>query len=295
MSENKHSFTISSSPIDFKERDLLMRNINCEDYVDHYVVHFNRDFRSVYVNKKCYFSLGTAPSSKDFLLNKDISLFLPDFRDMGERNLILDHPDQDQVVNFNRYMVKTPICRKPIYTNLAWFTQGDLFYFVGSDITQQVLEEECIKKYSSPLQGLEEYNKQLKCTMDTLYKLTGKDQYEVEWNALSNLEQIIFPLLDILKSTDLDEYQRYLLEVLISDLQSSTDQFTRILNKKLNFTSREIEVANLIRLGKLTKEIAVLMNISTKAVDYHRANIRKKLNINNTNKDLRSHLCSLEE
>ncbi|MEO5967719.1 MAG: LuxR C-terminal-related transcriptional regulator [Ferruginibacter sp.] len=45
---------------------------------------------------------------------------------------------------------------------------------------------------------------------------------------------------------------------------------------------REIEVIKLIRLGLLSKEIADKLFISVRTVETHRANILKKLNINNT-------------
>lgn len=47
-------------------------------------------------------------------------------------------------------------------------------------------------------------------------------------------------------------------------------------------TVREKEILKLIAEGKLNKEIAALLNLSIRTVENHRANIMKKLNINNT-------------
>lgn len=42
---------------------------------------------------------------------------------------------------------------------------------------------------------------------------------------------------------------------------------------------RELEVLELLRTGKTTKEIAQALNLSTRTVDVHRANIKKKLGL----------------
>lgn len=63
--------------------------------------------------------------------------------------------------------------------------------------------------------------------------------------------------------------------------------------KYANFTSTEIQVANLIKAGKTSKEIADIMNVSTGTIDTHRNNIRAKLNLNRKKINLRTYLNSL--
>ena len=62
----------------------------------------------------------------------------------------------------------------------------------------------------------------------------------------------------------------------------------------VSLTPQEIEVANMVRSGKSSKEIADVLNLSVAGVDFHRKNLRRKLGLANTSKNLRSYLLSLE-
>ena len=60
----------------------------------------------------------------------------------------------------------------------------------------------------------------------------------------------------------------------------------------LQLTPREIQVAELIKEGKTTKEIAAMFNLSNSTVECFRDNIREKLDIKNKKVNLRSFLLS---
>jgi DNA-binding NarL/FixJ family response regulator len=60
----------------------------------------------------------------------------------------------------------------------------------------------------------------------------------------------------------------------------------------LFFTPNELQVVNLIRKGKTTKDIAHLLNISTRTVEAYRNSIRKKLGLKNKKVNLRTYLSS---
>ena len=62
----------------------------------------------------------------------------------------------------------------------------------------------------------------------------------------------------------------------------------------LGFTPVEIQVADFIKAGKSSKEIADTLRISPRTVFFHRNNIRKKLNLKGIKANLRSHLMSVQ-
>ena len=58
-------------------------------------------------------------------------------------------------------------------------------------------------------------------------------------------------------------------------------------------TRRETEVANFVRLGKTTDEIAETLHISRSAVSFHRANVRRKMGLSKGGPRLSTHLAGL--
>ena len=60
-----------------------------------------------------------------------------------------------------------------------------------------------------------------------------------------------------------------------------------------NLTPGETQVANFIRQGKTTKQIADLIGTATSTIDFHRRNIRRKLGLANKEINLQAYLQSL--
>jgi DNA-binding CsgD family transcriptional regulator len=97
-----------------------------------------------------------------------------------------------------------------------------------------------------------------------------------------------------MKKSGLNERQetyRYIVESLLKEI---TSPFLRKLTSQdLTLTPTEIQVANLVKEGKTTKEVAELLNSSTRAVEFHRENLRAKIGLKNKKINLRSYLLSL--
>jgi DNA-binding CsgD family transcriptional regulator/ligand-binding sensor protein len=138
--------------------------------------------------------------------------------------------------------------------------------------------------------NLEEAN----IAMKVLLKKREEDRKEIEYNILTNVRTLIDPYFDKIKKTKLDSQQNAFLNIMESSLQELTSQFARKISiRELNLTPTEFQVANMIRHGNSSKEIAGIMNVSKRTVDAHRRNIRKKIGLVQKRTNLRSYLLSL--
>ena len=177
---------------------------------------------------------------------------------------------------------------------------------ISRDISDRKLAEECrerahekledrVKERTAELknrtQALEETNAALK----VLLKRRDEDRMELEEKVVANVTELVEPYVAKLKQGRLDGKQTACVGIIESNLRDIISPLARKLSSKLfSLTPKELRVANLVKGERTTKEIADLMNISIKTVEYHRDNIRKKLGIKNEKVNLRSHLLSLQ-
>ncbi len=128
-----------------------------------------------------------------------------------------------------------------------------------------------------------------------LLKKRDEDKKETEEKVVSNVRELVLPFVDKLKASKMSERQRTFLDILESNLNDIVAPLARTLSSNFyNFTPMEIQVANQIKHGKLSKEIADSLSVSKQTVDTHRRNIRKKMRIHNKKKNLRASLMSLQ-
>ncbi|MBW1989888.1 MAG: PAS domain-containing protein [Deltaproteobacteria bacterium] len=139
--------------------------------------------------------------------------------------------------------------------------------------------------------------RELKETNDALRILLNQSREEakrLKQRILSNVEDLVLPYLYRMKETPLDADQQVCLAVAEHNLSELVSPFMRHLgNQHANLTPREIEVANLVRMGTTSREIARLLNISKRAVEFHRDSLRSKLGLKRTKQNLRAYLSSM--
>ncbi|MGD8314701.1 MAG: PAS domain S-box protein [Syntrophobacterales bacterium] len=137
---------------------------------------------------------------------------------------------------------------------------------------------------------LEEVNTALR----VLLKRRNEDKIESEEKTLSNVKQLVLPYIARLKSSGLDDNQVTYVNILESNLNDIVSPFSRRLSSTyLGLTPTEIQIANLVKEGKTTKEIAKALHSSPRTVEFHRNKIREKIGIKNSKVNLRSYLLSM--
>ncbi|MCP4600335.1 MAG: PAS domain S-box protein [Proteobacteria bacterium] len=152
----------------------------------------------------------------------------------------------------------------------------------------EALEE----KVRERTRSLEEANIALR----VLLKKREEDKRDLEEQMLFNIREIISPYIEKLNSSPLKERQKVYLEIIERNLNDIVSPFMRGLSDTFHkLTPSEIQVINLIKQDKTTKEIADFLFVSPRTVEFHRDNIRKKFGIKNRKINLRSYLLTLEK
>jgi len=171
------------------------------------------------------------------------------------------------------------------------------FFLLGTDITvQKALQQELARSERALRQQtmtLTDTNTALR----VLLQQRDRDRIELEERIQANMEELVEPTLDRLSRLLQHRPERIELEALRSTLRDIVGPFAQHLARERPpggpLTGREVEVANLVRLGKTTSEIAEALHISRSAVSFHRANIRRKYGLSGAPTRLSTHLTTL--
>ncbi len=160
-----------------------------------------------------------------------------------------------------------------------------------AELALQELRDELESKVKTRTASLEEAN----IALTLMLKKESELKAEFEGNILSNLKELVLPYVEKLKKSRLDVRQKNYIDLMEVNLNKIASPFLRKLSSGLlSLTPTEIQVADLIRHGKNTKEIADLLNLSARTVEFYRASIRGKIGIKYMKISLRSYLMTFE-
>jgi len=176
----------------------------------------------------------------------------------------------------------------PLEISVAFWKSANEYFMTAilRNIAERKAFEEQLKAQAHQL---EESNVALK----VLLERRSADKEELEQKMISNIKNLMMPYIDKLKIGKLDERQRLLVNIIEISLNEIIAPFAhKLISKFYNLTPSEIQVAGLVRDGRNSKEIADIMNSSTRAVDFHRTIIRKKLGLKDRQANLRSYLLN---
>ncbi|UCG81495.1 MAG: PAS domain S-box protein [Desulfobacterales bacterium] len=195
-----------------------------------------------------------------------------------------------------RYHKKKDGTKFPVEISASYITLKDRKLLCGviRDITDRMRMEEELKIKQDAVKAkakeLGEANKALRVLM----KQRNEEKREFEEKILSNVKELIAPYVDKLKKSGLDTKPMTYLRILESNLNDIVSPFVHQLSSKYSaLTPKEIQVAQLIREGNNTREIAELLSSSKRTIECHRQSIRNKFGIKDTKANLRSYLFSV--
>ena len=244
----------------------------------------------IYANQKAFKLFGYTKHDLENGLN-GIDLLVPEDRKRAKENLLKRF--QGEKIGINEYeALKKDGSSFPVLLHaMPILEQGGNIKGIRGiivDITKRKqIEQELIKEKKN----LEEVNAVLKIILRE-HELR---KTQIEEKIFLNIEKLLLPYLSELKSSNLNENQHFLLDVIQKNIEEITGSFSRDLTHKYNnLTPREIQVANLIKQGRTNKEIAKFLSLSPSAVDFHRQNLRLKLNIKGKKENLRSILLNTQ-
>ena len=170
----------------------------------------------------------------------------------------------------------------------------EFFFGVGIDITERKQVEEALRAREAELEVNSRNLAELNTALKVLLKQREDDKAELEEKIFSNLKVLIFPYIEKLKKCRLEPGHMTYVGIVEEGLNDILSPFLQKMNSIfMHLTPTEVEIANLIKSGKRTKEIGDLLHISPGTVKFHRNNIRKKLRLNKDKTNLRSYLISL--
>ena len=178
---------------------------------------------------------------------------------------------------------------KVINVLLSATLTGDVISGMIMDITDRKKTEAELEKKSGRLQDT---NTALRVLLDQ----REEDRREMEGRFRASLESLVVPYIERLMGSPLTSGQRAIAESMEANVRAIQSPLTRDLHDYYSrFTPTEAVVADLIKEGKSTKEIAVKLAVSENAVNLHRQHIRDKLGLKNTKRNLTTYLTSTSD
>ena len=176
-------------------------------------------------------------------------------------------------------------------------TAGEpLFYLpMIEDINDRKKQEEEIQRKQAELKThaakLQEMNTALNVLIEHRYDERQKREDEI----IAGFKKLIFPYFDHSIKDKTREEIALIFNILnrnIREVLFKGNESTELMFK--TFTPLEVQVADLIKQNKSTKEIANILQTSVRAVYFHRENIRKKLNLTKNKSNLKTFLQTSE-
>jgi len=170
-------------------------------------------------------------------------------------------------------------------------------FALGTDITEHRALHRALEASGESLRrqaaALEDANTALRVILEQ----RNNDRAELERTILTNAQTVIVPLLERLRRRLASTPEAIYADAAIQNLNALVYPFAQSLDalasSETRLSVREREIANLIRVGKSSSEIAEALFIAPATVAYHRKNLRRKFGLAARGPSLAAHLARL--
>ncbi len=254
----------------------------------------NLSYEYVFVNPCIERLFGV--SSRDILgrTNKDLCLRDVDAEMMETDRKVLDgnvlEGEYSRVINgslLTFHIIKTPM--RDCMGNVMGLCG------IARDITERKRFEEQLLTKERELAHQARYLEEMNITLKVLLDSREREKKQAQESVVSKARKILYPYLEKIEYGNIDDENKVYLGIIKANLDELLSPYINPLSQHyLDFTPMEMRVADLIKQGKSTKEIADMLKVSAFAVSFHRSNIRKKCGLIYNRKNLRMYLNSLE-
>jgi DNA-binding CsgD family transcriptional regulator len=149
-----------------------------------------------------------------------------------------------------------------------------------------------VRERTSELEIKSKAVEELNVALKVLLHQVQEDKEHLEQRFVINVNKLVLPYLEKMKKGRLNEEQNSYLDIIRANLKGIMSPFLHNV-QQFNLTQRETQVANLIKDGRTTKEIAEVVGVALDAVNSYRNSIRLKLGLNKKKVNLQAYLQSL--
>jgi PAS domain S-box-containing protein len=183
-----------------------------------------------------------------------------------------------------------------ITTKLINFEGHQAILGIVTDISNRKKAEIALKEKDKKMEQQARHLEEVNTALKVLLEHREQEKQELEENLLTNIKKLVFPYLEKLDKGKLNPESQTYLDIIRSNLKDVISSMASTLSSNYPaLTPTELQIADMIKHGKTSKEIATMLNVSDKAVAFHRGNIRKKLGLTNKKRNLRTYLQSFPQ